>query len=339
MHIPLKTWIIIHVCYREIFQAPVLIKDLKRWVKSENLSEIDLSIYSLIEEGTLYSENGYLVRSGNEQFIKNQPGKSETTRKLLDSLKGVTRFLASIPFIKFVGISGSIAAENPTADKVGFNKGNIDIDFYVITARNTLWIFLIFERIFNNLYHLIFRKHTYCFNYCTEEDFLGITNQSFYTSTELNNLLKICGPMGKNEVLMQNLWVSAYYDLEINVRSRVIRNDRKIFNLILKLPNKALYYTYFLLRSLKKFELRILTLPRSEFDNSYKYNLRRMSNPNGGYEIQVSRRFTELLNEYYSDYYDEELIAFLFPNSSLAKSLDPENDRMVYQGYISKYAD
>ena len=100
MHIPLKTWIVVHVCYREIFKAPVLVKDLKKWLKSNDFSQIDLCISYLINEGILYLEDGYVVRKGNEQFIRDQPEKSELTKELLNSVKRVSKFLSFIPFIK-----------------------------------------------------------------------------------------------------------------------------------------------------------------------------------------------------------------------------------------------
>lgn len=124
MHLSLKTWVVIHVCYREIFRTPVLIRDLKKRLKSKDSSKIDLCISSLIEEGILHSESGYIVRNGNDQFIKDQPAKSQIAKELLNSAQELTRFISLIPFVKFVGIS--VTTKKPTVELTGFTRSNVD---------------------------------------------------------------------------------------------------------------------------------------------------------------------------------------------------------------------
>ena len=279
MYISSKTWIIIHVCYREIFRAPVCIADLKTWLGiSHTLEErFQLDLNELVKEGLLVRKNGYIVRIGNETFIDLQPKKSKLTREIITKGKPLLRFLNSLPFVKFIGVSGSLAADNPTVDTSGLNEGVVDLDIYLVTSNHALWLFCFFERIFNNLYRHLLRRHFYCFNYITEAGFLEISNKSFFTATEYINLKPIKKNINKSFILSENLWIYDYYSVEMTRKQD--RTPFGILSYIYWLPNLILYISYFFLRVLKRQDFKILKWLTFRYDNSLRSNYKRISKP------------------------------------------------------------
>ncbi len=335
--IPLKTWIVIHVCYREIFNAPVCLQELKAWlgIKENNVIDFLDAKSSLVKEGLLVEENGYIVRRGNEGYIEEQPRKNEAATKLIQKGSPLLNLLGKISLIKFIGISGSVAANNPTPDKEGFNQGNIDLDIYLVTMDHSLWLLFLLERILSNLSLLLTKKHFYCFNYVTEESFLEITNKSFFTATEFINL-KPLNSQSKSNILVQNLWVGKYYYVENDIDKHLV--ERGFFTPVRKVFNVTFFLVYFLMRALKRRKIKVLSWLRFDFDSSFRHNYRRISSPNGGYEISVAKKFTRLFKSGYPEYASDSVIQYLFPSYIYEKKIDKEKGIELDKRAFEKYA-
>ena len=74
-----KLQIINHVCYRDIFNAPLLINDLIYWLSTESRNEdlILTCIDELIKEQLIVEKNGYLAVIGKEEIIDAQTKKNK----------------------------------------------------------------------------------------------------------------------------------------------------------------------------------------------------------------------------------------------------------------------
>ncbi|MFT7239417.1 MAG: hypothetical protein ACI93L_003518 [Cyclobacteriaceae bacterium] len=183
-----KENIICHINYRDIFNAPVLKSSLEVWMgilNQHDRNTFDGALQELLFEELIIEKNGYLAVIGKEQIILDQPRKTALTKELIEKGKKGIGFLSAIPFVRYLGISGSLAADNPIKD---CDDNHVDLDLFVITARHSMWVFVFIERIFSNIIRKVYSKHFYCFNYVTEESFLELRNQNLYTATELVNL-------------------------------------------------------------------------------------------------------------------------------------------------------
>ncbi len=319
MHCSLKTQIIVHICYREVFNAPVSIEKLKNWIgiSNENSYEMDFALSELQEEGLIEYKNGYFVSKGLTKYIDQQFEKNKLSKELIESGTQFLNLLSKFPIIKFIGISGSLAADNPTPEKNGLNKGNIDIDLFIICYQNTVWLFSLFERIFTNLYILIFKKHKYCFNYVTDESFMEIINMNFYTATELINLKVVYGSKTYQRFVTKNLWYQKYYKLPLQTQSlntasspTKSRNNHRILTSL----NHLCFFCFNAARSFKRLDLKYLKeMSAADYNPKQKTNLKRVSNEYGGYQEKIKERFKLIFNEKFSAYYSDKLLLELFP--------------------------
>lgn len=313
MKISIKELIIVHVCYRDVFNAPVPIKSLKIWmgIRSENLLIFNTALAELKKEGLIIEIQGYLACIAKEEIIHDQKRKSELTKQIIAKGQRGLDILSKIPFIRFVGISGSIAAENPTND---FNEKHIDLDLFVVTSKNTLWCFALLERIFTNLVRLFKGNHFYCFNYITEESFLEIYNKNFYTATELVNLSPICDKGVLNKFISCNEWIERYYDKD-SIKGNTGFIVGNPFYLQMLAPFNYMFFALFgCLRSLKKFKLEGIRELKTTFSPNQKFNMHRISTERGGFQEVIKGRFEELLKNNFRNYYSTLLIEELFPN-------------------------
>ena len=144
----LRELVIIHINYRDIFNAPVSLHDLQSWVDVAEVSVIISELDYLTEEGLIETDgkHNYCV-AGRSEVFRHRAGKKRLSAITLKNHQRIINYLSWIPFIRFVGISGSIAAENPTVDRDGIRQGKVDLDIFVITSANSLWLVFFFERI------------------------------------------------------------------------------------------------------------------------------------------------------------------------------------------------
>lgn len=315
----IKEKIICHINYRDVFNAPVSKYSLQNWLgfknDTENQITFNKTLLELKKEGLIIEKDGYLAVTGKEHTILNQKFKSRFSKKLIKKGNKELRFLWKVPFIKFVGISGSVAADNPTLG----NDKSVDLDLFVICATKTLWIMVLIERVLRNCIILFKGKHFYCFNYVTEESFMEVFNKNFFTASELVNLIPIIDKGIYGEFIKANRWYRNYYQTEKIKISIPTSNKYKThsFSKILWPINYAFFIIFCLTRALKRLELKPALELLSTFKPEQKCNLQRLSNPHGGYQELIKIKFDELLRLNFPSYYSQEITRFLFPKESM----------------------
>lgn len=326
--------IVVHVCYRDIFNAPILKSDLARWVgESEDSHKLLGCIDELVTQKFIESKNGYLTVNGKSYMIDSQNEKRELAQKLIERGEHLLRFLGKFGFVKFIGVSGSVAANNPTIEIQGHNKGTVDLDLYVATSKNTIWIFYLAERIFTNCWRLFYGAHFYCFNYVTDDDFLEVTNKNFYTATELNNLKPILDKGILNDLFVKNAWYDRYYIKKNNHEPSQRSKQQSFRNWIFWLPNLMCFTLFFMGRVLKKFDIKLFRLITFKFNSNLRHNFRRISNPKGGYQDQIKEKFILLMKQNFESYYNEKLMEFLFPSDSDLSEYKNESDVQIKEQF------
>ncbi|MEL6560612.1 MAG: hypothetical protein AAFQ94_20640, partial [Bacteroidota bacterium] len=131
MQLTLKELIVCHINYRDVFNAPVSKDALKSWTlthaHANETEDFDSIVGELIEEQLIVEKDGYIAIVGKEQIIENQPQKVKITEELLAKGRSFIKLFSKISFIRYVGVSGSGAAENPTIN----SKDHVDLDLFV----------------------------------------------------------------------------------------------------------------------------------------------------------------------------------------------------------------
>jgi hypothetical protein len=114
----------------------------------------------------------------------------------------IGRFLSRFPYVRAIGISGSLSKN--------FADEKSDLDFFVITAANRLWIVRI-------LYSLLYKiaspaglKNWFCLNYFIDELDLEINEHNLFTAVELSTLMPLKGAHVFRNFFHSNRWVCEY---------------------------------------------------------------------------------------------------------------------------------
>jgi hypothetical protein len=191
------------MAYFDMFSYPLAVEDVCWFLETEaTQNEVRSELEALVGERLLF-------RTGSFYSLQNDPGLS--ARRLrgevrADELLGIAnkgaRLLYQFPFVRGVCISGSLSKR--CADE------KADIDYFIITKANRLWIARTLMHLFKKLTYLRGHQHRYCMNYFIDEEALEIKEKNIFTAIELITLMPACGNGGLVQFFQANDWASQY---------------------------------------------------------------------------------------------------------------------------------
>lgn len=127
---------------------------------------------------------------------------NEKAAKMLQKAGKAAAIIARFPFVRAVAISGSLSKN--------FADEHADIDFFIITAANRLWIARSFLHAFKKLTFLFNMQHFFCMNYFIDEAELAIIEKNIYTATEIATLLPLRGITVFEKFYAANSWTKNF---------------------------------------------------------------------------------------------------------------------------------
>lgn len=119
--------------YSDIFDYPLSKDEVWKYLISKKIEDKQSFLKCINRKNFSFSHNKtfYFVR-GREDLIKKREEKEKYGLEKIKYAKKIISKLSLIPTVYFIGISGALAMKN--SDK------NDDIDLFVITAKNSVWI-------------------------------------------------------------------------------------------------------------------------------------------------------------------------------------------------------
>ena len=144
----MKKEILATLAYSDIFDYPLTIQEVWQWLIMENLkfktvlrSEILLrrkkvkfknALESLLKEKHCVFKDGFYFLPARETIVAIRRQREEWSEEKIRRAKIVAQILRFIPWIKLIGLTGTLARKNTKKDD--------DIDLFFIIAQNRLWI-------------------------------------------------------------------------------------------------------------------------------------------------------------------------------------------------------
>lgn len=194
---------IITLLYADIFNYPLTAIEVHEQLVGEKvaLSTVESTLAALEEENFIYQhEQFYSPQTGNTQYVS-RIKRNNLAKRYVKKGKRISRFIARFPFVKAVFLSGSLSKD--CMDEDG------DIDYFVITSANRLWIARTLLILFKKLALLNSYKY-FCLNYFVDEEQLTIKEQNLFTATEIVTLIPTYGSEVCDRFIQANEWIVDY---------------------------------------------------------------------------------------------------------------------------------
>ncbi len=192
------------IAYFDIFNYPLTCDEIQQFLISTLPTE---KLHELLEEltadNTIYLHHGFYSLQNNLLLVHRRRQGNLRATKLLDEAAGIGRFLFQFPFVRSVGISGSLSKN--------FADEKADVDFFIITKANRLWIARTIMHLYKKLTYLSGRQHYYCMNYYVDEEALELMERNIYTAIELKTLLPLNGEPAMQQLFLHNQWADEWF--------------------------------------------------------------------------------------------------------------------------------
>lgn len=119
--------------YAALFDYPLKVWEIHKWLigKQANLKQVEKSLKSKNLQTRVKCFDGYYFLSGKQQ-VKRRLEREKHSEVLLRRANLVAQTFKVIPWVKLVGVSGSVSMKNAAEPD--------DIDFFIITEKKRLWL-------------------------------------------------------------------------------------------------------------------------------------------------------------------------------------------------------
>lgn len=165
-------------------------------------------------------KDGYYFLPGRQEIIKRRQESLLISEKKLKIARRAAWLVQSVPFLKAIFVCNTVASEQAGVDS--------DIDFFIITAKNRIWIVRLMVTFILQLSGLRRRKDKIkdkiCLSFYVTEDALDlaqfrVVDDDIHFAFWINQMLPLVDPDNYYAKFLQaNTWLQTYLP-NINVRS------------------------------------------------------------------------------------------------------------------------
>lgn len=185
--------------YFDVFQYPLTREELSICVADEN--ELKICLDEMKESGLLSELNGFYFLSGR-QYTKRIIEQSLSPVFIPKAVR-YGKLISKFPFVRGVYVSGSLSKDWADADT--------DVDFFIITTPNRLWLCRTLLILFKKAVLLNSRKY-FCLNYFIDTESLEIEEKNIFTATEIAFMKPVVHGELFSQFLNENGWVKRYFN-------------------------------------------------------------------------------------------------------------------------------
>jgi len=118
------------------------------------------------------------------------------------------KILGRFPYVKGLAISGSLSKNYSTESS--------DIDFFIITTANRLWIARTIMHLYKKVSFLTGKQKWFCMNYYIDEAKPEIAEKNIFTAIEIATLLPMQGKPALHTFMDINSWIKDYFPVAAN---------------------------------------------------------------------------------------------------------------------------
>ena len=198
-----KRDILAALCYFDIFDYPITQLEISQFIRNTyRLEEIAAGLHSLTVEQWIYKFGDLYTLQNNHDLITRRKKGNAKARQMLETAQRLASLLSSFPFVKAVAVSGSLSKN--------FADRDADIDFFIITEKNRLWLARTILMAFRRLTVLFKKQKWLCLNYFIDEKAFEIEEKNIYTATEVATLLPFRGIKTFQKFFKENQWTQTY---------------------------------------------------------------------------------------------------------------------------------
>ena len=199
----IKENILATVAYFDMFDYPLTGAEIYLFLKIRCAhGDFEEALRHLVIDGLLYRFEKFYTFKNDSQLVARRHTGNVKAAELIGIAGKISELLIKFPFVRGIAISGSLSKN--------FADDDSDIDLFIITAKNRLWIARTLMHAFKKLTFLVNKQDYFCMNYYVDEQGLEIAEKNFYTAIEVVTLMPLQGDTAFERFYAANAWTQRY---------------------------------------------------------------------------------------------------------------------------------
>ncbi|MEX6686386.1 hypothetical protein QTN47_02715 [Danxiaibacter flavus] len=189
--------------YFDNFRYPLTQKEIYSFLQERCTRDVvGASLQKMVCNNTVYRMQDYYSLNNDIDYVVRRKKGYEQALKLISKGEKIASFISHFPFVRGIAISGSLSKY--------FADENADIDFFIITSTNRVWIARSFTHLLKKLSFLFGKQHLLCMNYYIDESKPEIIEKNIFTATEVVTLIPVKGVSAFDNFFEANNWTAEY---------------------------------------------------------------------------------------------------------------------------------
>lgn len=283
--------------YYDVFSHPIKLSEIADFSRvSDDLcpKSIEDELRKLIHAGVVYQHNEFFSLQADPSVVEKRIRSNIEAEQKMHIAQRKAQLIARFPFVKAVMISGSLSK--------GVLHPDGDIDFFIVTQPNRLWIARTFLVLYKKVFLLNSRKY-FCVNYFVDEDHLRISEENLFTATEIVTILPMVNSEVYKRFMNENSWTASYYP-KVSMRNVSTTTDvkKKFFGkameTILKGSLGETLDSRFMKITLKRWQRKFGHFSNEEFELAMKTTKRVSKHHPSNFQKKVLDTYNEKLKRF-----------------------------------------
>lgn len=284
------------ILYFDVFSYPLNSEELYSHHNFQlTFPEFKLLLSELVNKAVLDSSGDFYFTKGLDpaMVVRRQTANKAAAGMMPEAVKWSKR-INRFPFVRSVNLSGSIAKN--------YFDANSDIDYFIITKTNRLWIC----RTFIILYWKLLSKKNQkkmCTNYFVDETALELPDKNLFTATELEYLVPVINPELTDQLLNSNAWTKKIIsDKQLN-KKFVVDNAgkgllRPVFEFLLDNAMGNALDNLFLRMTIKRWRKKFPDMQEEDFELQFRSRKNVCKRHTKGFQNKVLKLYEEKLKQF-----------------------------------------
>ncbi len=199
------------VVYASLFDYPLTLRQVRDDLIGEVADDETIARWyrnSPRLQAAIERADDYYFPRGRRELVETRARREDDSRARLVGLKHPLRLVTSMPFVRMVALSGSLAHLN--ADR------EADLDLFVITKRGRVWSVTLTVLV---IARLLGWRRSLCLNYVVSDRGLRVGPADLFSANQIVHLQPIIGAEMYERFLDANRFVERFYP---NFRARAL---------------------------------------------------------------------------------------------------------------------
>jgi hypothetical protein len=199
----IKGNILATLAYFDLFNYPLTVDEVFLFLPEKcDQEDFVYSLRCLVVDRLIFKFDKYYTLKNDHFLIDRREKGNSKASELIATARKVGNLLIRFPYVRGIAISGSLSKN--------FADENSDIDLFIITAKNRLWVARTIMHCFKKLTFLFGMEHYFCMNYYIDEQELEIHEKNIYTAIEIATLMPLHGDAFFEQFYTANAWIRGY---------------------------------------------------------------------------------------------------------------------------------